>query len=48
MGSISLDDFIDFHKLFDDLLSLIDTGITGNLFALCIFFINVLIMGNTR
>lgn len=39
---------IDFHKLFGDLLSLVVSDITSNLFTLCIFFINVLIMGSTR
>lgn len=38
MGSILLDDFIDFHKLFDDLLSLMVTDKTGNLFTLYIFY----------
>lgn len=39
---------IDFHKLFGDLLSLVVSDITSNLFTLCVFFINVLIMGSTR
>lgn len=47
MGGISLDDY-EFSKLFGDLLSLMVSDITSNLLTLCIFFINVLIMGSTR